>query len=127
MYAVWIFCHGQAAPPFVFPYRIQSPITSKQIRIESIDDVWAEIESIDTPRSMGQEMFYLVPLFSRSEWLIDDWMWRMIEDYHLSKKFDLPLSHTLDDAPAEKLECFNIIENELAIIHQHDTKKNGTK
>ena len=75
---------------------------------------------------MGQEMYYLVPLFASSDWLIDDWMWNMIDDYNLSKQFNLPLALTLDEAPAEKLECFSIIDNEINLIKIHESK-NGKK
>ena len=50
----------------------------------------------------------------------------MIDDYNLSKQFNLPLALTLDEAPAEKLECFSIIDNEINLIKIHESK-NGKK
>tara|TARA_R100000995_G_scaffold84541_1_gene63544 strand:- start:232 stop:381 length:150 start_codon:yes stop_codon:yes gene_type:complete len=49
----------------------------------------------------------------------------MISDYHMVKKFNIPLAQDLESANPWQLDCFAIIENEITQISSHERQKNG--
>jgi len=65
----------------------------------------------------------LVPLFADINYLIDPWMWDMIQEYNYITRFNISLGN-LDDVSAHRLDCFTIIENELNNIAKYE-KENG--
>ena len=50
----------------------------------------------------------------------------MIEDYHIVKNYNVPLSVNLDSVNMWQLDCFNIIEREINNINTHKAKENGS-
>ena len=51
----------------------------------------------------------------------------MIEDYHIMKNYNIPLSQDLDSINAWQLDCFKIIELEINNINIHKAKEDGSK
>ena len=68
-----------------------------------------------------------MPFFCEPSELISDWCWEMIEDYHIMKNYNIPLSNNLDSINAWRLDCFKIIELEINNINIHKAKEDGSK
>ena len=68
----------------MLPYIAQSPITRKQKEFNTINDIWDELLLIEESDkfSLGQQLFYLVPLFANSDNIITDEDIQMINEYH---------------------------------------------
>ena len=49
----------------------------------------------------------------------------MINDYNISKKFNVPLGSDLDSLNAFKTDCFILIENEINKIKKYKSQKDG--
>lgn len=49
----------------------------------------------------------------------------MINDYNISKKFNVPLGQDLDSLSAFKTDCFILIENEMNKIKTYKSKQDG--
>jgi len=127
-YAVWhwvfqVKSHGQ----YTLPYNTQSPISKEYKDFDSVDDIWQEIISIEDSGkfSLGQQLFYLLPLFANPNYVISDEYVSAINEYFYVTEYNIPLGKTLDDTDAHKLSQFNIIKNEMAIANQHKANKNG--
>jgi hypothetical protein len=112
-----------------FPYTVtQSPFSYKEREFRSIDDVWDEIHKLCTQfkdRTVGQELYHLIPLFANPSVILEDWHFEMIQEYHYMTKFNIPLARSLDEAPASRLVYFDAIENEINAIMNFKAQKNG--
>ena len=75
---------------------------------------------------MGQSLYYQLSFFCEPREIISDWCWEMIEDYHIVKNYNVPLSVNLDSVNMWQLDCFNIIEREINNINTHKAKENGS-
>ena len=66
----------------MLPYIAQSPINRKKKEFNTINDIWDELLLIEESDkfSIGQQLFYLVPLFANSDNIITD------EDIHKVEK-----------------------------------------
>ena len=112
-----------------FPYKAQSPLTTKFRIFENEASIWEEVEAISElaktskTRTIGNLLFDLVPLFASPNLLIDDWMLDMMNEYHWIKNWNISPGF-LDDISAFILDCWTIIENELNQINKHESKKN---
>jgi len=132
--AVWLWVFPPTATginsPFSLPFTVQSPITYEQKRFETVEDIWDEIELVcqeceANKFTLGQNLFFNIPLFCNPEDLIENWMTEMINDYSYCQRFNLSLG-TLDQASSDRLACFAIIENEYHVALKHKEKqKNG--
>jgi hypothetical protein len=122
----WVF---QRTPhkQYLLPYSAQSPISKKKKKFITEDDIWNEILSIkeNNKFSLGQQLFYLIPLFANDSYVINNEFIRLLNEYHYHKDFNIPLSDTLDNADAIKLSMFSIIKNEMELAIRHKTEKNG--
>jgi len=49
----------------------------------------------------------------------------MINDYNISKKFNVPLGTDLDSLNAFKTDCFVLIDNEMNKVKNYQGRKNG--
>ena len=49
----------------------------------------------------------------------------MINDYHITKKFNIPIAKDLDSANAWQIDCFTTIDSEIIKIRNHEKLKNG--
>ena len=115
---------------FALPYVGQSPTLYKRIEYNTEQDIKDEIERIlaepGTQKfGVGQSLHYQLPLFCNPEDVIPEWCWEMLDDYQTCKRFNLPPGENLDDVSAWRMDCFNMIENEIQKIMEHEKKKNG--
>tara|TARA_R100001082_G_scaffold4772_2_gene3426 strand:+ start:4928 stop:5269 length:342 start_codon:yes stop_codon:yes gene_type:complete len=109
----------------MLPYVAQSPITKQKKEFITVEDIWKEIELISTKDdySIGQQLFYLLPLFANPVYIINDEYFSLINEYHYVTDYNIPLGKTLDDTDAEKLTMFNIIKNEMGLALKNKTEK----
>lgn len=126
--AVWFWRYGCPAVLFEYPYVAQSPTAYDRVEFNSVDEVWNEIENIveetkGSTRTIGQDLFFLVPMFANPEDILDDWHYEMILEWQSSKMLNLPISDTLDNASALKVDSFLIIESEMIGISNYENKK----
>ena len=131
-YAVWFWVfnpkpHNQ----MLLPYTAQSPITNKLREFNIVDDIYFEMGLIADQerknRTLGQDLWYLIPLFANPQYLLDNEYFNLINEYHYCTQYNIPLGRTLDETDATKLELFNIIKNESAIAVNHKAKKDDSK
>lgn len=116
----------------LFPYKAQSPITRKYREFKNEADVWYEVDAISElaetskTRTMGQLLYDLVPLFASPSLLFEDWMVDIMNEYHWIKNWNVSPGN-LDDISARRLDCWSIIENELAQIKKYETEKSKNR
>lgn len=127
-FAVWFtYFKPSANTRFSLPYVCQSPISYKRREFNSLDDIWDEIDKINevnakTSRTIGQDLFHLIPLFTDPYYIIEGWMIDMINEFNMVKNFNISLG-VLDSISADRLNCFTIIQNEYNSITQYEAKK----
>ena len=131
----WCWARSAPSSPDVYkpsqngqfrPYSARSPVNNKRRRYESVEDILNEIDLLEEQNKKwptGQYLYLLVPLFADINYLIDPWMWEMIQEYNYITRFNVSLGN-LDDVSAHRLDCFTIIENELNNIAKYE-KENG--
>jgi len=123
---VWIACAGYPESPFRFPYVAQSPTTNKMVEFNSIEDVWNEIENrIDETRGSkfteGNEIWSTLLLYANPNYLVDDESVFLIEDYNMCKRFNIPIASNLEDADADRIIGFKIIEEEIKAFQEFNS------
>jgi len=131
----WCWARSAPSSPDVYkpsqngqfrPYSARSPVNNKRRRYESVEDILNEVDLLEEQNKKwptGQYLYLLVPLFADINYLIDPWMWEMIQEYNYITRFNISLGN-LDDVSAHRLDCFTIIENELNNIAKYE-KENG--
>lgn len=129
-YSCWYwFLQPKPHDQFVLPYNAQSPISNKDRDFNTVNDIWEEINNIvnahDGKRTIGQELWYLLPLFANPKYILDESHFNLINEYHYVKEYNIPLGRTLNQTDAIKLDHFTIIKNELASVVKHEQEKNG--
>ena len=96
-----------------------------------VDDIFEEVLEIsnasDGKRTIGQELWYLIPLFANPQYLLNDESFNLINEYHYIIDYHIPLGRTLDETDAHKLEYFTIIKNEMGVALKHRQDKHDTK
>jgi hypothetical protein len=127
----WLRHHTLHISPYSLPYTEVSPLTYLKREFKTIDDIWDEIEKIaevnyNTSRSIGQDLFHLIPLFTNPNYMVDEWHIEMINEYNLMKNFNISLG-VLDDVSSDRLNCFSIIQNEVNAIAEYERVKNNGK
>lgn len=65
-----------------------------------------------------------MPLFANPQYLLDEYNFNLINEYHYVKEYNIPLGKTLNETDAIKLDHFTIIKNELASVIKHEQEKN---
>ena len=80
-------------------------------------------ETKGSNRTIGQDLFFLVPMFANPEDILETWHYEMILEWQSSKMLNLPISDTLDNASAQKVDSFLVIENEMIGISNYENKK----
>ena len=78
-------------------------------------------------RSIGQDLWYLIPLFANPIYILSDYFTNIINEYYYVTEYHIPLAENLDNADAVRLECFNIIKNELPKAIKHKQDKDGSR
>ena len=96
--------------PYSLPYTALSPLTYKNREYKTIENIWDEIEEIAqvnsrTSRSIGQDLFHLVPLFTNPEYIMESWHYDIIHEYNLMKSLNLSLG-TIWEQDARTLEYY---------------------
>lgn len=130
-FCVWwsFYSSTHFVSPYSLPYNEVSPTTYKRREYGNIDDIWNEIEDIKTintrtSRTIGQDLYHLVPLFTNPSYIIEDWHLEMINEYNIVQNFNISLG-VLDDVPNDRLNCFSVIHREYNAIKELEGKKNG--
>lgn len=113
--------------PYSLPYTALSPLTYEQREYKTIENIWDEIEEIAqvnsrTSRSIGQDLFHLVPLFTNPDYIMESWHYDIIHEYNLMKSLNLSLG-TIWEQDARTLEYYTIVHNELNAIQIYESKK----
>lgn len=115
----------------MFPYIGETPISRKVKEFNDVDDIYEEVMEIsnasDNKRTIGQELWYLIPLFANPKYLLSDESFNLINEYHYIIDYHIPLGRTLDETDAHKLEYFTIIKNEMSVALKHRQDKHDNK
>ena len=134
--SAWVWFRFYGVPESTFPpdigsasYMAQSPTLSKYPTIEyNKETIWEEVERIvqeceGKSFSMGQNLYFQIPFFASALFFYrpeyDEW----IEDVMLMDSFNLPLARSLDEAPAHRMEMYQIVKQELNACQKHRTEK----
>ena len=111
----------------LLPYIAQSPITRKTREFNTVNDIWEEVELVAKTerdgRTLGQDLWYLIPLFANPSYILSNDYYHTINEYYYVTEYNIPLAKSLDEADAVKLESFNIVKNELAVAMNQKQKK----
>lgn len=115
--------------PYSLPYSEVSPVDYKRREYGTVEDIWEEIERIievnnRTTRSIGQDLYNLLPLFTNPAYVIEDWQLEVINEYNIVQNFNVSLGE-LDNVPNDRLNCFSVIHREYNAIKDIESKKNG--
>lgn len=113
---------------FDFPYEITSPVTNEMATFNDEMDVWDEINKIceiPTPRTVGQELYFLIPLFANTSIMVTGEMLDLINEYMYINNFNIPMASSLDECDAERLTLMTIIHNEYLACKEYKAKKDG--
>lgn len=115
----------------ILPYVSETPISRKVKEFDTVDDIYKEIACIqeqhDGTRTMGQEMWYLVPLFANPKYLLNDFSFNLINEFHYIQDYNIPLGKSLGETDAFKLEYFTIIKNERVAALGNKQAKNAKR
>ena len=115
----------------MFPYIGETPVSRKVKEFNQVDDIYEEVLEIsnasDGKRTIGQELWYLIPLFANPQYLLNDESFNLINEYHYIIDYHIPLGRTLDETDAHKLEYFTIIKNEMGVALKHRQDKHESK
>ena len=125
----WLFYRQTFESPYSLPYTAVSPLTYKQREFKTQEDIWNEIDKIAevnsrTSRSIGQDLYHLIPLFTDPNYILEEWQYEAINEYNICKNFNVTLG-VLDNVPARRLDYFSIIQNEFNAIAEYENNKNG--
>lgn len=71
---------------------------------------------------IGQNLYYNMPFFCDPAFIIKDWCLFMIDDYTVSKNYNIPIAKDLNKADAFTIDCFKVIEQEFQNIKTHEAK-----
>ena len=128
--AVWFWWFDLPETPHSLPYFAQSPVTNKRRYFETVEDINEELAGLeeqikDSPRTLGQELYYVIPFFADPNNIVEDWMLEKINEYNLIKRLNIPPATDLESASAFALDCYSIIENEMNACMKHAQEKNG--
>mgnify|MGYP003137255906 FL=1 len=120
---------GKYSLPHEFPYDAMNPMSVRQQTFNSIDDVYIVLNEchdkcVEKGFSRLGEALYQQSLFIVNDvLLLDEDMQNLIKKYQFCKKFNAPPYPSLQDTPANIVESFMIIDDEIT---QFSTKeKNG--
>ena len=75
-------------------------------------------------RTDGQELYGGIrktPHYCFHNYIVEDWMFEMVEEYAYTQAFNIPMSRDLDSADSFRLNCFAIIRREFQAIDRYGT------
>ena len=82
------------------------------------DEIWRIVDE-KTSYSIGQNLFYQIPMFADPSQFINSESQELIKDYHYCKDYHIPVARSLEEADANLLEIFDIIRSELMTAQKH--------
>lgn len=119
---VWFTHMGfpESRYPLKGTYTAQSPTLFKKVKYDE-DEIWNEIERIcaedeEGKFTPGQQMFYNIPFFTNPKIFRDIELERIINEYYLCTRLNIPFSRDLDSSSAFRLQCFSIIHTEIIAL-----------
>ena len=80
-------------------------------------------EVAGTKFTIGQQLYYQVHYFANPRFLWEQEYDRLIEEHYMMESFNIPLAKSLDEAPAQKLRDFSIIQIEIMALQKHYMEK----
>jgi|TARA_R100001530_G_scaffold104660_1_gene72937 methylglyoxal synthase len=89
-----------------------------------VDILCEEIKEKST-RTIGQELYHILPSFTDPMYVTDNWMYDVIDEYNVSKVFNIPVASSLESANSIRLDQFKLIANEIAACSRHQAEKDG--
>jgi len=78
--------------------------------------------TMTTSRTIGQDLFHLIPLFADPLLIIKDWMFDVINEFNILKNLNVSLG-VLDDVEKTRIEFLSVINNEYNAIQNFEAKK----
>ena len=130
-FSVWwsFYTTAPFESPYSLPYNEVSPVDYIKREFKTIEDVWNEIEKIKlvnarTSRTIGQDLFHLVPLFTNPMYVSESWHLEMINEYNIVQNLNVSLG-VLDDISNDRINCFATINNEYNAIKETESRRNG--
>jgi hypothetical protein len=66
-----------------------------------------------------------MPFFSNPINHISQWCWDMLEDYKVATTYNVPIGRDLDSISVFRIDCFAIIDEEIANVNRHKADKDG--
>tara|TARA_Y100001938_G_scaffold140824_1_gene209574 strand:+ start:386 stop:784 length:399 start_codon:yes stop_codon:yes gene_type:complete len=128
--AMWFSFKKQPTRNLVFPYKAKSP-TLKKIITYNEAELWEEIdrillEDVDQKFTPGASLYYNLVHCADANYFITPTTGMHIEEYMVTKRFNVPIASNIDDAEYERLVIFSAIDEEYhAIITEEQKKKHG--
>ena len=116
--------------PYSLPYEATNPLTYVKQEYNTLEDIWETVEGIAevnsrTSRSLGQDLYHLVPLFTNPEYITNFEQMEVLNEFNMVRNFNISLGN-LNDISAQKLDCFTVIHNEQQSAMMFDREnKNG--
>ena len=113
---------GKYSLPHEFPYDAINPMTAQTQTFNNIDDVYMVLNEcydkcVEKGFSRLGESLYQQSLFIVNDTLmLDENMQNLIKKYQFCKKFNAPPYPSLQDTPANIVESFMIIDDEIQQI-----------
>ena len=131
-YLVWSsYFQTDMTNPFSLPYVVEvDPLTYTRKEYMTEDDIWETVDMIvevnkGTSRSVGQDLFHLVPLFTNPSYIVTPQSTEYLHEFNLLRTFPNISMGIIDDIPAHKLDCFTVISNEYNSALKFERKQNG--
>lgn len=129
--AVWFWFFGLPETNYSLPYSAQSPTSYKRLSFETQEDIDVEVEILckeikeKSKRTIGQELYHILPSFTSPEYATKSWMYEVIDEYNVSQVFNIPIATSLESANSIRLDYYKIIANEMAACEQFQAEKNA--
>ena len=116
---------------FKYPYYAISPVNGKRKLFKTTDDVYKELELCydeimeKNINDIGETLYTEHFFFCNTYELINSDYQRKIKKYIFSKTFSVPPYPTLQETPADTIDDFMLIDNELKHIKSKQAKENN--
>ena len=117
--------------PNTFPYDAVNPMTTKQKTFNSIDDVYEVLiecydKCIEKGYSRLGEALHQQALFIvNEELMLDQDIQLTIKKHQFCKQFNCPPYPSMIETPANVIDDFIVIEQEMGDFSTKEKKKNG--
>jgi len=116
---VWysFFGNEESAFPDTFPYTAQSPTLYKKISFTE-DELWKEVDRIlkENERNsytIGQALWYNLSMCANMNYFFDPEINFSLQEYNMSKQFNIPIAKSTDDLDYHKMVVFSAIDEEV--------------